>query len=132
MNLVTYFIDSVKNRGYGSFLVQAMETPRGAPALVCAVLGQVGLPRPQHAATATSLKLRHSRSPLHQASFPLPSPGPWPNTHTLSCQRGHSCLRCRRQGRHACQVYAKSLQIVNAHQDLSSSFGAPLYCKGVR
>lgn len=33
MNLATYFIDSVKNRGYGSVLVQAVETPRGAPAL---------------------------------------------------------------------------------------------------
>lgn len=105
----------------GQFQLLDPQAPRVAASRGCPQAA------PRDAATALSLQLRHSRSPLHQASFPLPSP----NVHSLSCQQGHSCLWGRRQGRCVCQVYANPLQSVNAHQDLPSWFGASLYCKGV-
>lgn len=64
-------------------------------------------------------------SPLSEASFPLPSPEPWPNTHTLSCQQGHSW-----------EPHLPSLCETPAGWKHSPGSAwvvwVPLYCRGIR
>lgn len=77
-----------------------------------------------HEQLPVMLQLRQGRSPLHQASFPLPSPEPWPNTHILSCQEGHSW-----------ETHLPSLcKTPQSGNSPGSAWvvQAPLCCKGIR